>query len=217
MVYRKGELSKGTMDRQWPHQVALPAAHCSGHNYVTKQHCTYRRLRAAGLRRFPANQTTRSIKLYHRQVYAYAYHRPKLDFVRSGTLDDKRPGDARFAALADFLEAIPTACPHDLFRREDDPKARASQATPTWADASRIIINSKRNAATDAAELIIPAVGNNKLRHETLQRFVPRRLGEIKRGHEKSGWRGCVRARGGAHAAHASHLQQQVQSRAKHD
>jgi hypothetical protein len=35
VVYRKGELSKGTMDRQWPHQVALPAARCSGHNYVT--------------------------------------------------------------------------------------------------------------------------------------------------------------------------------------
>src|SRR5262249_58184322 len=35
VVYRKGELSKGTMDRQWPHQVALPASHCSGHNYVT--------------------------------------------------------------------------------------------------------------------------------------------------------------------------------------
>ena len=35
MVYRKGELSKGTMDRQWPHQLALPAARCTGGNYVT--------------------------------------------------------------------------------------------------------------------------------------------------------------------------------------
>jgi len=35
VVYRKGELSKGTMDRQWPHQVALPAARCIGGNYVT--------------------------------------------------------------------------------------------------------------------------------------------------------------------------------------
>ena len=35
MVYRKGELSKGTMDRQWPHQVALRADQCTGHNYVT--------------------------------------------------------------------------------------------------------------------------------------------------------------------------------------
>jgi hypothetical protein len=35
VVYRKGELSKGATDRQWPHQVALPASHCSGRNYVT--------------------------------------------------------------------------------------------------------------------------------------------------------------------------------------
>jgi hypothetical protein len=137
-----------------------------------KQHCTYRRLRAAGVARFPANQTIRAIKLYHRQVYGYAYHRPKLDFMRSGSLDDKRAGDTRFAALADFLEAIPTTCPHDLFRRDDDPKARASQATPAWADTSRIIVNRKENAATHAAALIIPAVGSNKLRHETLQHFM---------------------------------------------
>jgi hypothetical protein len=35
VVYRKGELSKGMMDRQWPHQVALPAMRCHGHNYIT--------------------------------------------------------------------------------------------------------------------------------------------------------------------------------------
>ena len=33
MVYRKGELSKGTIDREWSHQVALPAARC-GASYV---------------------------------------------------------------------------------------------------------------------------------------------------------------------------------------
>jgi transposase-like protein len=137
-----------------------------------KQHCPYHRVRTRGLKRFRAAQTIRSIKLYHRQVYAFAYHRPKLDFVRAGTLDDKRPGDARFVTLADFLETIPTICPHDLFRRDDDPKARASQAHFEFADASRIIVNRKENAATDTASLIIPAVGNNKLRHETLQRFM---------------------------------------------
>lgn len=35
VVYRKGELSKGSIDRQWPHPVALPAARCGGANYVT--------------------------------------------------------------------------------------------------------------------------------------------------------------------------------------
>src|ERR1700674_4764340 len=137
-----------------------------------KQHCNYRRLRAEGLKRFPANQTIRSIKLYHRQIYGYAYHRPKLELARNGSLDDKRTGDTRFAPLADFLESIPTTCPHELFTRDDDPKARASQAHPKFADVSRIIVNRKQNAATHTAALIIPAVGNNKLRHETLQYFM---------------------------------------------
>jgi hypothetical protein len=140
------------------------------HEYRT--HCSYRRLRADGLKRFPPEQTIRSIKLYHRQVYGYAYQRPKLEFVRYGTLDDKRMGDTRFGPLADFLESIPVICPHDLFRREDDPKARASQAHPSFANPSRIIVNSKHNAATETAAFIIPAVGNNKLRHESLQRFM---------------------------------------------
>jgi hypothetical protein len=34
-VYRKGELSKGTIDCEWPHQVALPATRCAGAGYVT--------------------------------------------------------------------------------------------------------------------------------------------------------------------------------------
>jgi hypothetical protein len=39
-----------------------------------RQHCGYRRLRAVGLTRYPAEQTIRSIKLYHRQVYSYGKH-----------------------------------------------------------------------------------------------------------------------------------------------
>jgi transposase-like protein len=144
------------------------------HEY--RKHCSYTRLRAAGRRRFPPEQTIRSVKLYHRQIYSFAYHRPKLEFLRAGMLDDKRAGGrastARFSPLADFLESIPTSCPHDLFRRDDDPKARASQARPEFTDVSRIIVNRKENAATETAGLIIPAVGNNKLRHETLQRFM---------------------------------------------
>jgi len=35
MAYREGELSKAMMDRDWPHQVALPNFRCLGHNYLT--------------------------------------------------------------------------------------------------------------------------------------------------------------------------------------
>ena len=124
----------------------------------------------SGRHLFPPEQTIRSIKLYHRQIYGYAFHRPKLEFLRRGELDDKRSGDTRFAAVANFLEAVPLICPHDLFRAED--RGRASQAHPAFADVSRIIVNRKENIATRIAGLIIPAVGNNKLRHETLQQFM---------------------------------------------
>ncbi len=131
-----------------------------------KEHTTFRRLRADAKAIYPPAQTIRSIKLYHRQIYAFAYHRSKLALLH------RNPQHRRFAPLASFLESIPTACPHDLFRRDDDPKARASQAHPAFADISRLIINRKENTATETASLIIPAVGSNKLRHETLQNFM---------------------------------------------
>jgi hypothetical protein len=40
MVRRKGELSTWAIDREWPHQVALPASRCSGPNYpILRQFC----------------------------------------------------------------------------------------------------------------------------------------------------------------------------------
>ena len=131
---------------------------------------SYLRLRESGRHLFPPAQTIRSIKLYHRQIYGYAFHRSKLELLRRGELDDKRRGDTRLSPLANFLEAIPLICPHELFRAEE--RGRASQAHPQFADISRIIVNRKENTATQIASLIIPAVGNNKLRHETLQRFM---------------------------------------------
>lgn len=132
---------------------------------------SYRRLRAEGLRRFKPEHAIRSIKLYHRQVYGYSFHHPKLALVREGLLDNKRRGDTRFATLADFLERIPTDCPHRLFSHESSG-TRASQASFPWADTSRLVVNRKENAATRAAALIIPSTGDNKRRHELLQRFM---------------------------------------------
>ena len=116
-------------------------------------HCTYRRLRATGLAYFPVEQTLRSVKLYHRQIYAYAYHRPKLELLRRGKLDDKRAdgpaSTVRFTSLANFLENIPSTCPHELFRRDDDPKARASQADPQVRNGAVHILDYKPDARTN--------------------------------------------------------------------
>lgn len=36
MIYRKGELSPASIDRSWPHQVALPSSACEqgGHKTI---------------------------------------------------------------------------------------------------------------------------------------------------------------------------------------
>ena len=73
----------------------------------------------------------------------------------------------RFAPLADFLERVPNDCPHELFRES----SRASQV-PNFVNRNHLIVVEKENFATRTAALIIPSVGNNRLRHEALQRFM---------------------------------------------
>ena len=124
---------------------------------------SYARLRDAGRRLATPAQTIRTTKLYHRQVYEYAYHRPKLALLTQGA------EHARFTGgLASFLEAVPKACPHDLFTAS----VRASQTAADFIDRSCLTARGIENFATRTAALIIPAVGNNYLRHEKLQRFM---------------------------------------------
>jgi len=140
---------------------------------------TYRRLRARGRRLFTPTQVIRAHKLYHAQVYDFAFHRAKLAFLRDGSLDGKRAATAastaRFATLANFLVSVPTACPHDLFRREDG--ARSSQLGAATGstfinDNARLVVIERQNTATETAALILPSVGTNYERHPKLQRFM---------------------------------------------
>lgn len=123
---------------------------------------TYARLRQKGRPLFSPLQTIRKLKLYHRQVYSFAYHRAKREMLRTS----KEHG--RFGGLADFLEAVPAACPHELFR----DSFRASQIRPDFIDQSKLIVVEKENFTIQTAALIIPTIGDNRLRHESLRRFM---------------------------------------------
>jgi transposase-like protein len=123
---------------------------------------TYGRLRDEGRRLFKPTQIIRSIKLYHRQVYKFAYHRAKLALLRESRQH------RRFAPVADFLERVPIDCPHELFRDSE----RASQTPLSKVNTARLIVVEKENFATRMAELVIPTIGDNRLRHEALQRFM---------------------------------------------
>lgn len=110
---------------------------------------TYRRLRERGLALFPPPRLIRNVKLYHHQLYEYGYHPAKLAFLCDSTLDDRRSGDTRFAALADFLEQVPdrwqrrrtpgTALPPDRRRRRPSPARRWRTPRPrrSWGPGVR--------------------------------------------------------------------------------
>jgi transposase-like protein len=174
-LYDRGNTLEATAEKissRYGHQVAPSTISrwLAEHPTLT----TYRRIRDRGRQLFTPTQVIRSHKLYHRQVYEFAYHRAKLAFLRDGTLDDKRAAGttstSRFSPLADFLESIPQTCPDDLFQKEDG--SRGSQLTPDFLALDKLIVVNKQNAATETAALILPAVGSNYERHPKLQRFM---------------------------------------------
>jgi len=149
-------------------KVTSRYVHCIGRSTVANwlaEHralTTYDRLREGGRRLFKPSQIIRAIKLYHRQIYKFEYHRAKLALLRQGK------EHARFAAVADFLERVPAECPHELFQGSE----RASKSPLAALDTKRLIVTSKENLATRMAGLVIPTIGNNRQRHEELQRFM---------------------------------------------
>jgi transposase-like protein len=174
-LYDRGNTLEATAEKissRYGHQVAASTISrwLAQHPTLT----TYRRLRDRGRRLFSPTQIIRTHKLYHRQVYEFAYHRAKLALLNDGTLDNKRAlgknSTARFSSLAEFLESVPHTCPHDLFQREDG--SRGSQLAPDFLAMEKLIVVKKQNAATDTAALIVPAVGSNYERHPKLQRFM---------------------------------------------
>jgi hypothetical protein len=174
-LYDRGNTLEETANKissRYGHRVAPSTISrwISAHPSLT----TYRRIRDRGRRLFTPPQIIRTHKLYHRLVYEFAYHRAKPDFLRDGTLDNKRAtragSAARFSALADFLESIPQICPHDLFQTQNG--SRGSQLAPDFLALDKLIVVRKQNAATDMAALILPAVGSNYERHPKLQRFM---------------------------------------------
>ena len=145
------------------HGSRVPPSTLAAWNAEHRELATYARLREEGRRLTPPSQTIRTVKLYHRQVYEYAYHRPKI-----ALLTQSKEHLRYTAGLASFLEAVPKACPHNLFT----DSVRASQTAPDFLDRARIIAHEKQNFATRIAALVIPGVGNNHRRHEELQRFM---------------------------------------------
>jgi transposase-like protein len=90
-LYNRGSTLENTaakISSRYGHRVAASTISrwLSEHSTLA----SFRRLRARARRLFSPTRIIRAQKLYHRQVYEFAYHRAKLAFLRDRTLDDKR-------------------------------------------------------------------------------------------------------------------------------
>ena len=124
--------------------------------------CKYSRMRKFGLKLFSPSQVIQAISLYHRQIYKFRIHRAKLALLLQ---EDMR--HYKFWPLREFLEAVFAECPHHLFKEDQ----RISEVKVKF-DLSGVQIREKQNFANRLAQLLLQAVSDNKLRHESLQKFM---------------------------------------------
>ena len=105
-----------------------------------KAQTTFRRLRAEAKTIYPPTQTIRSIKLYHRQVYAFAYHRSKLALsapqsaasaLRAARNLSSKPSRHRVRTSSSEKRTIQRPAPRKLTRHSPIPIALSSTAKRT--------------------------------------------------------------------------------------
>jgi len=132
--------------------------------------CRYARMRDFGLKLFSPHQVVQSVRLFHRQVFNFTYHKAKLALI----LQDYK--HSQYEPLREFLDIIAVECPHQLFNEAP----RMSEIRQKF-DLSQVLIREKHNFACRIAELVLQAVSDNKLRHET-SRLAEKQIEDRGRG-----------------------------------
>lgn len=104
-------------------------------------------------------------RLLHGLTYDFKFHRGKMALLL------ERDPNRRFSSLRDFLDEVPRACPHDLFRENSGKKRRASREGDRFRIDDTAIV-ARENLAPEMARFVLPSVTRNKDRHAAVQRFM---------------------------------------------
>jgi ATP-dependent exoDNAse (exonuclease V) beta subunit len=126
---------------------------------------TYARLRASGRKRYSPQLIIRSHTFHHQQVYRFQVHRAKLDLLAQPAPQPATHANLDFSLLKTYLASIETQFPHNLFQATEHRSSKfPAEIHPP--------VTRKENYATRLAALALPTSPTNKMRHETLQRFM---------------------------------------------
>ena len=132
-----------------------------------KEHFPVLRLRSKIQNQYDTRRIFIDSRLFHGQIYDFKCHYAKLDL-----LINNHTGHNEFQPLKEFLEAVPSDCPHQLFRQSAKTKNRSSKHKDIFNIDQLKITPRQNNTAVKNARFALQSVANNKLRHETLQEFM---------------------------------------------
>lgn len=132
-------------------------------NWVTefKDKMPFDRMREFALKKYAPKDMVVSMTLAHRQLYRFRFHRAKADLMIQEEYQHRK-----FTPIKEFLEMIPSECPHHYFETE----VRASE-TPLTFSKTQMIVRAKQNYATRMAAFVLQSVKDRNQRHEAIQKF----------------------------------------------
>lgn len=132
-------------------------------NWVTefKDKMPFDRMREFALKKYAPKDMVVSMTLAHRQLYRFRFHRAKADLMIQEEYQHRK-----FTPIKEFLEMIPSECPHHYFETE----VRASE-TPLTFSKTQMIVRAKQNYATRMAAFVLQSVKDRNQRHEAVQKF----------------------------------------------
>ena len=102
--------------------------------------------------------------LTHQQVYQYRYHRAKCQLIIEDDFKHRR-----FGPVQEFLELIPSDCPHHHFT---STKTQRASESPLMFSKTQMIVRAKQNYANKLCNFVLQSVKDRKKRHQALQNFM---------------------------------------------
>jgi len=129
-----------------------------------KEYLTIRRMKDFIENKYPVKEIFDETRLFHGQIYDFKYHRAKTECIL-----EQEYRHYKFKPIQEFLELVMAECPHQVFKESD---SRASKYKGVFNLDGVKIKEKNRSYAVKNTRLVMQAVDNNKLRHQTLQEFM---------------------------------------------
>ena len=127
-----------------------------------REFCPFSRMRYFALKKYNPKNMVVYATLAHQQLFRYRLHRAKCELIIQDDFKHRR-----FGPLQEFLELVPSECPHQFFSKG----LRASEA-PLAFSKKQMIVRSKKNFAVKTCGFVLQSVKERKNRHEALEKFM---------------------------------------------